>query len=38
MKSLNKLGAQNKMPRVLNKQQALQWIDFLGTISEDKIK
>ncbi len=32
MKSLNKLGAQNKMPRVLNKQQSSQWIDFLRTI------
>jgi hypothetical protein len=29
MKSLNKLGAQNKMPRVLNKQQAAQWLDFI---------
>lgn len=32
MKSLNKLGAQNKMPRVLNKQQAKQWIDFINSI------
>jgi hypothetical protein len=30
MKSLNKLGAQNKMPRVLNKQQAAQWLDFIA--------
>lgn len=32
MKSLNKLGAQNKMPRVLNKQQAAQWHHFLNSI------
>jgi hypothetical protein len=33
MKSLNKLGAQNKMPRVLNKQQAAQWLDFILPIN-----
>ncbi|MFM7667649.1 MAG: GH3 auxin-responsive promoter family protein, partial [Bacteroidota bacterium] len=32
MKSLNKLGAQNKMPRVLNKQQAGQWLEFIKSI------
>jgi pyruvate/oxaloacetate carboxyltransferase len=29
MKSLQKLGAQNKMPRVLNEEQASRWFDFL---------
>jgi len=29
MKSLQKLGAQNKMPRVLNEDQASRWFDFL---------
>jgi phenylacetate-coenzyme A ligase PaaK-like adenylate-forming protein len=30
MKSLEKLGAQNKMPRVLNDAQATRWFDFLS--------
>jgi hypothetical protein len=30
MKSHNKLGAQNKMPRVLNKEQAKQWLHFIN--------
>ena len=34
MKSLNKLGAQNKMPRVLNKQQATQWVNFLELLTK----
>jgi hypothetical protein len=29
MKSLQKIGAQNKMPRVLNEEQAKQWYTFL---------
>ena len=29
LKSKNKLGAQHKMPRVLNKQQRLEWLSFL---------
>jgi len=32
MKSLNKLGAQNKMPRVLNKQQATEWLNFINSV------
>ncbi|MEN9743627.1 MAG: hypothetical protein RLZZ65_1432 [Bacteroidota bacterium] len=31
LESINKLGAQNKMPRVLNKQQTQQWLAFLRT-------
>ena len=30
MKSLEKLGAQNKMPRVLNDAQAARWFEFLS--------
>jgi hypothetical protein len=30
MKSLEKLGAQNKMPRVLNDAQATRWFEFLS--------
>lgn len=30
LESLGKLGAQNKMPRVLNKEQASQWMVFLN--------
>jgi hypothetical protein len=30
MKSLQKLGAQNKMPRVLNDAQAALWFAFLS--------
>jgi hypothetical protein len=37
MKSLNKLGAQNKMPRVLNKQQVAQWLDFVNSIGTKQI-
>jgi hypothetical protein len=29
MKSLEKIGAQNKMPRVLNDEQAQVWFEFL---------
>jgi hypothetical protein len=29
MKSQNKLGAQNKMPRVMNKEQAQKWTEFI---------
>lgn len=31
LESIEKLGAQNKMPRVLNKNQAEQWKHFLST-------
>jgi hypothetical protein len=30
LESLGKLGAQNKMPRVLNKEQAGKWIDYIN--------
>ena len=30
LKSKNKLGAQNKMPRVLNKEQQKDWLNFLN--------
>jgi len=30
LESLGKLGAQNKMPRVLNKNQAEKWIEFVN--------
>ena len=32
LESLGKLGAQNKMPRVLNKQQAEKWLHFLSEV------
>jgi hypothetical protein len=35
MKSLNKLGAQNKMPRVLNRQQAEQWVKFVDSLKRN---
>jgi hypothetical protein len=35
MKSLNKLGAQNKMPRVLNSQQAVQWVKFVDSLKRN---
>jgi hypothetical protein len=31
MKSLNKLGSQNKMPRVLNSAQSEQWLRFINS-------
>jgi phenylacetate-coenzyme A ligase PaaK-like adenylate-forming protein len=31
LESINKLGAQNKIPRVMNKKQAEQWNQFLKT-------
>jgi len=31
LESINKLGAQNKIPRVMNKDQAAQWTNFLST-------
>jgi hypothetical protein len=30
LESLGKLGAQNKMPRVLNQEQAKKWLEFLS--------
>jgi hypothetical protein len=30
LESIGKLGAQNKMPRVMNKAQAEQWTSFLS--------
>jgi hypothetical protein len=30
LESIGKLGAQNKMPRVMNKEQAAQWLAFLS--------
>jgi hypothetical protein len=30
LESINKLGAQNKIPRVMNKNQAAQWTQFLS--------
>jgi hypothetical protein len=30
LESLGKLGAQNKMPRVLNPEQAKKWLSFLS--------
>ena len=30
LESIGKLGAQNKMPRVMNKAQAEQWTSFLN--------
>jgi hypothetical protein len=27
--AIGKMGAQNKMPRVLNKTQAERWLDFI---------
>jgi len=30
LESIGKLGAQNKMPRVMNKEQATQWQHFLS--------
>jgi hypothetical protein len=30
LESLGKLGAQNKMPRVLNKNQAEKWLAFIN--------
>jgi phenylacetate-coenzyme A ligase PaaK-like adenylate-forming protein len=30
LESLGKLGAQNKMPRVLNKEQAVKWVAYLN--------
>lgn len=30
MKSLSKFGSQNKMPRVLNENQAIEWMSFLS--------
>jgi hypothetical protein len=30
LESLGKLGAQNKMPRVLNKDQAEKWVQFVN--------
>lgn len=35
MKSLEKLGAQNKMPRVLNENQAANWFAFLASNKEN---
>jgi hypothetical protein len=32
MKSQNKLGAQHKMPRVLNSQQQKDWEDFFNSL------
>ena len=33
LESLGKIGAQNKMPRVLNKVQSEKWLDFLSETS-----
>jgi hypothetical protein len=33
LESLGKIGAQNKMPRVLNKMQAERWKDFINATS-----
>ena len=30
MESIGKIGSQNKMPRVLNKDQALKWLDYIN--------
>jgi hypothetical protein len=38
MKSHNKLGAQNKMPRVLNQEQAKQWLYFINHFGQRLIK
>lgn len=33
LESLGKIGAQNKMPRVLNKAQSEKWLEFLSEVS-----
>ena len=32
MESIGKMGSQNKMPRVLNTEQAKQWLDYLNAV------
>jgi hypothetical protein len=32
LESIGKVGSQNKMPRVLNKQQAVEWLDYINAI------